>query len=304
MIVKRLSPSIRPAHRKSLSEGAVGVDQSEQLFDLGDDDEAIEQQPMPRDASAPVLFRVIFRPWGRIFAEAATLWMDMSVVLGCLAMKPDKARRRALVTFEKGEMMRGTLLCLVLIACAIACSTAAGSSIANSKPRKLLQETEVLEVVPGSFEQLWRDSAVVLRARVVSAVARAVPNPLSPNSVPTVETEARLQVLAVYKGNPAADKTGRLNVFQLGGTVEEPTRTLRVADVEPLHPSAEYLIFLGWNGDSKQWVVRGREGVFEIRDERLHPYGHSGAALQREGSRFSNVVDEMRRLGLRDEVHR
>jgi hypothetical protein len=185
----------------------------------------------------------------------------------------------------------------------LACST----MVANEPPRppkaeKPIAEIEVFQTTSPSLEDLWQGSVAVLRARVIDAEAKAHSNPSAPGAGPTILTEARLAVSEVYKGTAALRQLREVKVYQVAGSVEEPTRILRVANIQPLHKGAEYLVFLGWNSYFSRWMVAGSDGVYEIRDGRLHAYGRSRLAQERDGARLNSVSDELHRLAARNKV--
>jgi hypothetical protein len=188
---------------------------------------------------------------------------------------------------------------LHVVALMFLCSRAIAASPKPVKAAKPVTEIGLSEITAGTFENLWRDSVAVARVHVFSAQARTESNPLAPASSQSVVTEASVEVLETYKGAPATSEAKRMKVYQIGGVAETPDKILSVANVRPLRPGAEYLIFLGWNDYFNRWMVRGSEGVYEIRGGRLHAYGDTHLAKERDGARMNNVSNELRLIAAR-----
>ncbi|HEX7709122.1 MAG TPA: hypothetical protein VF701_21880 [Thermoanaerobaculia bacterium] len=157
-------------------------------------------------------------------------------------------------------------------------------------PKKLMEQ-EILEVQPSSFDELWDDAAAVVHARVIAASP-------SVRTAGTVFTPVRLQILEGFKGNIEwTRQEWQLTVYQMAGEVESNGIVVRVRDREVLRAGREYVLLLGWNPYSERWMVRGNDGVFELRGESLRPWGRSAVARARDDERPQHFLTELRSRG-------
>lgn len=125
--------------------------------------------------------------------------------------------------------------------------------------------------VPASVEELARASGAVVRGRVRAAVARWSEDGRR------IETEAEVEVLAAWRGAPAA----RLTVRVPGGAVGRVGQ--RVDGAPRLAEGEEVVLFL-WRGAAGPWRVTGlAQGKLTVAGATAAP-DLSGTAFARRGA--------------------
>lgn len=178
----------------------------------------------------------------------------------------------------------GTVLLLASIACV--------ASGRNGSPQVVREES--IEVLHESIEEVWSDATAVVHGRVISSGAQKYRVPGS--DVPSVVTRATLRVETVYKGEIPLGPGRMLEIHDIAGTVPHGETTITVEGREPLKVGRVYVTFLGWNKYFDRWMVRGSDGVFELRDATIRAVGRSKVATKHNGKPASVLLDELRRL--------
>jgi len=138
--------------------------------------------------------------------------------------------------------------------------------------------TESIEVEPESLAALQSQSALIVRARVLSSSVRAFPaTPTTETSAraswPIVRTEHRIEIIDVYKcgSNNRAKQGVEINILQMAGRYETADNVFVIADEKPFARGGEYVLFLSWNDYFGGYEVYGRFGTFEVVRKRAIP---------------------------------
>jgi len=185
------------------------------------------------------------------------------------------------------------------------------SSAYAQQARKPVSTQYITFTAPESFDQLWADAHLVVRARVLGGRAdlmRGGPNPRAAR----VFTVHRIELLEVYKSQvpsecaaAAADVKqcaphvgDTITLWQHAGEVEDADRIVRIADETPLRPGVDHFLFLIWHAPLNAFVSPyGSYGAFEVRNGTVHMTAKGNQLREHEGKAAAVLAEELRRKG-------
>jgi hypothetical protein len=181
-------------------------------------------------------------------------------------------------------------------ALALVIQATAGTPTLYAEEAKQIIVHNPLAIPPESLQSMWARSDAVARVRILSSEAKAIgTDPVH------VYTEARAQVLDVFKGNARPGTT--ITFLQNAGEVETRTQIIRVEGVTPLPIKREYVVFLTHSQPLEAMLLSyDVDGAFEIRDGRVLPQGHSVVAQEQRNLAERKFVAQLARLRDRDGV--
>jgi hypothetical protein len=150
---------------------------------------------------------------------------------------------------------------------------------------------EPFRVVPQSYADLWSESTLVARIRIVTSEPKLIVRPDYP---PSVTTQIEARVIKVFKGSSPGMTVG---FYQSAGYAETPEFSVKITDEEPLIAGHEYIVFLRpYDYFHSLSLSAGRDAAYEIVDQNVHAQGKASISRERSSVSLGRFLDELARI--------